>query len=158
MLPSAAFLPIPTRPSRAPRREDGFTLVELMVVIAIIGLLTTFVVLNVLPAQGVAEREKARADIALLAQAVEHYRIDNRSYPPATAGLSALERPPASLARPDRYRSGGYVQRMPADPWGQPYQYAAPGRDGAAYEIFSYGADGAPGGEGENADIGSWQG
>ncbi|WP_367279821.1 type II secretion system major pseudopilin GspG [Sphingosinicella sp.] len=143
-------------PEKKKKREDGFTLVELMVVLAIIGLLTTFVVINVLPSQDRAMVEKARADIALIGQAMEMYRIDNMTYPRAEDGLQALVAPPATLARPDRYRSGGYLQRLPADPWGNPYQYAFPGTHGR-FDIFSFGADGKPGGEGDDADLGNWQ-
>jgi general secretion pathway protein G len=145
-----------THSSRTAVSEDGFTLVELMVVLAIIGLLTTFVVINVLPSQEAAMREKARADVALLAQAVEMYRIDNMTYPRSEDGLNALVAPPATLARPDRYRSGGYLQKLPADPWGNPYQYVFPGNQGR-FDIYSFGADGRAGGEGEDADIGNWQ-
>ncbi|MBV7257812.1 type II secretion system major pseudopilin GspG [Pacificimonas sp. WHA3] len=145
------------KPEDRSQDEDGFTLVELMVVIAILGLLTTFVVLNVLPAQGVAEREKARADIAVIEQALQMYRIDNRSFPSTADGLAALQQAPAGLARPERYRAGGYVQRLPTDPWGNAYLYQFPGQRGQV-DIFSYGADGVPGGEDENADIGNWQG
>jgi general secretion pathway protein G len=142
------------RPSR--RREAGFTLVEIMVVVAIIGLLTTFVVINVLPSQDKAMREKARADVAVLQQAVELYKLDNMTYPRTEDTLQALASPPATLARPDRYRQGGYVQKLPQDPWGNPYQYAFPGRYGR-FDIYSLGADGREGGEGDDADIGNWQ-
>jgi general secretion pathway protein G len=136
-------------------REEGFTLVELMVVIVIIGLLATVVIVNVLPSQDRAMREKAKADIALIEQAIEMYRIDNFSYPPAEAGLAALQSPPPSVAQTGRYRPGGYLRRLPNDPWDRPYQYRAPGRQGP-FEVFSFGADGQEGGEGENADIGNW--
>lgn len=134
------------------RDEEGFTLVELMVVIVIIGLLATVVIVNVLPSQDRAMKEKAKADIALIEQAVEMYRLENFNYPP---GLDALRTPPSEAAQTGRYRQGGYLKRLPNDPWDRPYQYRAPGRDGP-FEVFSYGADGQEGGDGENADIGNW--
>ncbi|MDH5824143.1 type II secretion system major pseudopilin GspG [Luteimonas sp. RD2P54] len=133
----------------------GFTLVELMVVIVIIGLLATVVMINVLPSQDRAMVEKARADISVLEQAIETYRLENLSYPRTGDGLEALLRPPAGLARPERYRQGGYIRRLPEDPWGNPYQYAQPGRDGS-FDVYSFGADGQEGGEGDGADIGNW--
>jgi general secretion pathway protein G len=137
------------------RRALGFTLIELMVVIVIIGLLATVVTLNVLPSQDRAMVEKARADVALLEQALDNYKLENLGYPRTEDGLQALVRPPANLARPERYRQGGYVRRLPDDPWGNPYQYAYPGRSGRV-DVWSFGADGAPGGEGDGADIGNW--
>ena len=131
--------------------EEGFTLVELMVVIVIIGLLSTVVMINVLPSQDRAMETKARADIATLEQAMEMYRLDNLTYPSGAGGLSALVTPPAG-AQAARFRPGGYVKNLPSDPWGRPYQYAVPGRI-QPFDIYSLGADGAPGGEGENADI-----
>jgi general secretion pathway protein G len=125
--------------------ENGFTLVELMVVIVIIGLLTTIVAINVLPSLGKANTQVAKTDIATLDQAVEHYRIDNGSYPLSSPGLQALVS-----------GSGGYIKKLPTDPWKRPYIYANPGQHGA-FDISTLGADGAPGGTGENADIGNWQ-
>jgi general secretion pathway protein G len=134
----------------APRKDDqrrgesGFTLVELMVVIVIIGLLATVVVVNVMPAQDTARMKKTEADVALLEQAAEMYRLSKMDYPSGDQGLQALV-------------SEGYVKRLPDDPWGNPYRYAAPGREGRAFDIYSYGADGREGGEGDDADIGNWK-
>lgn len=146
----------PHRSSRTLRYAAGFTLIELMVVIVIIGLLATVVVINVMPSQDRAMAEKARADVALLEQALEAYRLDNLVYPRTEQGLQALLNPPAGLHRPERYRKGGYIRRLPADPWGNPYQYRNPGRRGT-FDVYSFAADGSEGGEDENADIGNWQ-
>lgn len=138
------------------RHARGFTLVELMVVIVIIGLLATVVMINVMPSQDRAMVEKARADVSVLEQAVETYRLENLVYPTTAQGLDALLNAPAGLARPERYRRGGYIRRLPEDPWGNPYQYRQPGRQ-AAFDIYSFGADGVEGGEGDAADIGNWR-
>ena len=138
--------------------EEGFTLTELMVVLVIIGLLATVVIINVLPAADQANQTKVRADISTLESALEQYRLDNMSYPRSEQGLQALVTPPSDLTQPQRYRSGGYIRRLPTDPWGNAYQYTQPGaQSGGAYDIFTYGADGQPGGEAENADIGNWE-
>ena len=136
--------------------ETGFTLVELMVVIVIIGLLTTIVVINVLPSQEKARVGKAKADIALIEQGLEMYRLDNLNYPSPSEGLQALVTPPAASGQAGRYRAGGYLKRLPDDPWGHPYQYANPGQHGT-FDVYSFGADGKPGGEGNDADIGNWK-
>ncbi len=133
--------------------EAGFTLTELMVVLFIIGLLSTIVLINVLPSQDRAMVTKARADIATLESAMESYRLDQLTYPSAADGLAALESPPASLADPSRYPRGGYIRSLPTDPWGRPYELAVPGRNGDPFSIYSLGADGAPGGSDDNADI-----
>lgn len=135
------------------RKKNGFTLVELLVVIFILGLLTTIVVINVLPSQDRAMVEKARADIATLGQALEMYRLDNLSYPGSSDGLQALVTAPSSLSNSSRYRKGGYIKKLPEDPWGRPYQYDNPGRRGAGFDLYSLGSDGAPGGQDEAADI-----
>lgn len=136
--------------------EAGFTLVELMVVIVIIGLLSTFVVLNVLPSQDKAMGEKAKADVMLLTQAVEMYRLDNLAYPSTEQGLQALVKQPEDIAQPDRYRKDAYVRTLPKDPWGSEYQYVQPGEQGA-FDIYSLGANRKLGGEGLDADIGNWK-
>ncbi len=145
----------PTRTPKpaAKRRRNGFSLVELMVVIFIIGLLATVVLINVLPSQDKAMVVKARSDIATLEQGMEMYRLDMAGYPGQGEGLGALRTPPANLSMPQNYRSGGYIKDLPSDPWGRPYQYQVPGRDGRPFEIFSLGADGQPGGDELNADI-----
>jgi general secretion pathway protein G len=127
---------------------NGFTLVEMMVTLFILALLTTVVAITVLPNQDKAMVQKAKADIAVLGQAMETYRLDNLTYPDAGAGLQALVTPPASGAT----RSEGYIKKLPNDPWNRPYQYSNPGKNGA-FDIYSLGADGAPGGENDNADI-----
>ena len=138
-----------------PASEAGFTLLELMVAIVILGLLATVVMINVLPSQDRAMKEKAKADVSVLEQAVESYRLDNFVFPTTEQGLSALTAPPAGLNRPDRYRDGGHIRRLPDDPWGNPYQYAYPG-ERSRFDVFSLGADGKKGGEGDDADIGNW--
>jgi general secretion pathway protein G len=138
---------------RRKRDERGFTLTELMVVIFIVGLLATVVLINVLPSQDRAMVTKAKADIATLESAMEQYRLDNLTYPGAGDGLNALRAAPAGLADPSRYRPGGYIRSLPNDPWGRPYQLAVPGRNNVPFEVYSLGADNAPGGEAENADI-----
>ncbi len=123
--------------------EAGFTLVELMVVIVIIGLLATVVIINVLPATDKAAITKAKADVGVLEQGVEMYRLNKLRYPSGSEGLQAVV-------------AERYVKRLPKDPWGNDYRYAAPGRDGRQFDIYSYGADGREGGEGQDADIGNW--
>jgi general secretion pathway protein G len=135
---------------------DGFSLVEVMVVMVIIGLLVTFVVINVLPSQDKAMVQKAKADIRLLEQAVEMYRLDMLTYPDQETGLQGLSQIAPSSAHFERYRKGGYVKFLPDDPWGNPYQYVSPGEHGL-FDIYSFGADGRIGGEELDADIVSWE-
>ncbi|MGK6323850.1 type II secretion system major pseudopilin GspG [Sphingomonas sp. DT-51] len=137
------------------KKKNGFTLVELMVVIVIIGLLATIVALNVLPSGDTARIQKAKADIATIEQGLELYRLQLGTYPSTTQGLQALVTAPAG-ADAARYQAGGYVKKLPKDPWGRDYLYASPGQHGAA-DVWTLGADGKDGGEGIDADIGSWQ-
>ncbi|WP_298914542.1 type II secretion system major pseudopilin GspG [uncultured Algimonas sp.] len=135
--------------------EDGFTLTEVLVTMAIIGLLATGVVLAVLPRLGDASVTKAQADIASYETALEFFRLDHFRYPDEQAGLAALvEAPPGVDAA--KYPPEGYIQRLRDDPWGNPYIYRNPGEFGPI-DILSYGADGVEGGEGADADIGNWQ-
>jgi general secretion pathway protein G len=120
--------------------EAGFTLVEMMVVIVIIGLLATIVIINVMPAADRAAVTKARADISTLEQGIEMFRLDTMRYPTTEEGLQALV-------------TGNHIRRLPNDPWNRPYLYAAPGQNGRPFSISTLGADGQQGGDGENADI-----
>ena len=132
--------------------EQGFSLIEILVVLMIIGLLSTIVVVNVIPSQERARIEKAKADIVILENALEMYKLEQYRYPSKEQGLSSLvvsnEREGSS--------SRGYIKRLPNDPWGNPYQYNIPGEYGD-YELFSMGADGAVGGQGNSSDIGNWE-
>lgn len=137
------------------RRERGFTLLEIMVVIFIIGLLVAIVAPNVLSNQDDAMQQKARADLSTLEQALDMYRMDNYRYPSTRQGLLALVEAPSQEPLPKNYREEGYIRRLPSDPWGNEYQYRSPGENGSV-DIYSLGADGTPGGEGIDADIGNW--
>ncbi|MEH6470375.1 MAG: type II secretion system major pseudopilin GspG [Halopseudomonas sp.] len=137
-------------------RQQGFTLLEIMVVIVILGLLVAVVAPNVLQNQDKAMVQKARADIAILEQAADLYKLDNFSHPTTDQGLEALVSKPSSGPIPKRYNSNGYIKRLPNDPWGNPYQYLQPGEHGPV-DIYSVGADGELGGEELAADIGNWE-
>lgn len=141
------------KPCNRGLQREGFTLVELMVVIVIIGLLATVVAINVLPSQDRAMTTKAKADIATLEQAIETYRLDNLDFP---ADLQALVAAPAGLPNPERYRPGGYIRRLPEDPWGHPYQYRRRSAHNGQFDVYSLGADRKEGGEGNDADLGNW--
>ncbi|WP_404369289.1 type II secretion system major pseudopilin GspG [Sphingomonas sp. MMS24-J45] len=135
--------------------EQGFTLIELMVVIVILGLLAAIVTFNVLPLGDRGKITKAKADISTIESALDLYKLQNDGYPSNTDGLQALVSPPAD-ADPAKYQRGGYIKKLPQDPWGRPYLYAAPGEHGEV-DVWTLGADKKPGGEGPNADIGNWQ-
>ncbi len=135
-------------------RQAAFTLIELMVVLVIIGVLAALIVPNVLDRADDARVTAARTDIGNLVQALKLYRLDNQRYPTAAQGLQALRSKPTVDPIPSNWKP--YVEKLPNDPWGRPYQYLNPGLQGEI-DVFSFGADGQPGGEGKNADLGSWQ-
>src|SRR5260363_297578 len=132
------------------------TLIEVMVVIAILGILAALVVPKIMSRPDQARRLAAKHDIQTIAQALKLYRLDNGRYPTQEQGLRALIEKPSIAPMPHNWKDGGYLESLPSDPWGHPYQYLNPGIHGEI-DIFSYGADGQPGGEGNDADIGSWQ-
>jgi general secretion pathway protein G len=135
-------------------RVQGFTLIELMVVLVIIGVLAALIVPNVLDRADDARVTAARTDVNNLMQALKLYRLDNQRYPAADQGLESLVRKPTTGNIPPNWRP--YLEKLPNDPWGRPYQFVNPGVKGEI-DVFSFGADGQPGGEGTNADVGSWQ-
>ena len=143
---------------RMRRREAqrGITLIELLVVLTILAFISALVVINVLPERDRAAVRKAQLDINTISQALDMYRLDMMTYPTTSQGLNALVTAPPDAPQAANYRPGGYIQKGAAmDPWGRPYQYRQPGEHGV-FDLFSYGADGAAGGEGINADIGNW--
>jgi general secretion pathway protein G len=144
--------PIPTQHPR--QSQCGFTLIELMVVLAIIGVLAALVVPNVLNRADDARVTAAKTDVGNLMQALKLYRLDNQRYPAPEQGLQALVVQPTTGPAPLNWKP--YIDKLPNDPWGRPYQYMNPGVKGEI-DVLSLGADGQPGGEGKNADIGSWQ-
>jgi general secretion pathway protein G len=136
--------------------NKGFTLIELMAVIVILGILTTIVAVNVAPYLQRANFEKARVDLSQIEKALETYRFQHYVYPTTDQGLDALLSPPAEVKNPSLYPPDGYLPFMPKDPWGNEYLYLSPGQNTSKFDVFSYGADGLAGGEGENSDIGNW--
>ena len=140
------------RPLR--RRQRGFTLIELMVVLAIIGVLAAMIVPNVLGRADDARVTAARTDVGNLVQALKLYKLDNQRYPTAEQGLQALVARPGTEPVPPNWKP--YLDKLPKDPWGHAYQYLNPGLKGEV-DVLSFGADGKSGGQGYDADIGSWQ-
>ena len=135
-------------------QQRGFTLIEIMVVVIIIGILAAIVAPNVIGRVDDAQIEKAKADIRNLETAMSFFRLDNFAYPTTEQGLDALVTEPND-PNIRNWKDGGYMPRLPDDPWGRPYLYLNPGQN-AEIDIYTLGADGNPGGEGINADIGNW--
>jgi general secretion pathway protein G len=144
-------------PPSAGRRRGarGFTLIEIMVVIVILGVLAALVVPSVLSRTDDARNVAAKSDLAAIRQALKLYRLDNQRYPSSEQGLNALVTRPTDPPLPPNWKPGGYLEKLPRDPWGHPYQYLNPGLK-SDVDVFTYGADGQPGGTGADADIGSW--
>jgi general secretion pathway protein G len=140
---------------KAAKSLRGFTLLEVMVVVVILGILAALVVPKIISRPDEARVIAAKQDIASIMQALKLYRLDNQRYPSSEQGLQALVTQPTSAPVPPNWKAGGYIERLPRDPWGNPYQYLNPGIHGEI-DVFSLGADGAPGGEGNDSDIGSW--
>jgi len=145
-------------PCRRTGRQAGFTLIELMVVIVILGILAGLIVPRIMSRPGEAKQMKAKIQIQSLETALKLYKLDNGGYPTTEQGLAALVDPPESGAAPQNWKKGGYLEkgRVPKDPWGNEFIYLNPGAHGE-YDIISYGADGVPDGEDENKDINNWE-
>ena len=137
------------------RKQKAFTLIEVLVVVVILGILAAIVVPRVMDRPDEAKRVAAKADIGAIGQALKLYRLDNGFYPSTDQGLAALVQRPSTQPVPGNWKQGGYLDRLPKDPWGSDYQYLQPGVRGE-YDLFSLGADRARGGEGNAADIGNW--
>ena len=135
--------------------RNGFTLIEIMVVVVIIAILAALIVPKVMSRPDEARVVAARQDISTIMQALRLYRLDNMRYPTSEQGLAALVAPPTIAPAPSNWKAGGYLDRLPKDPWGNPYQFLNPGVHGEI-DVFSFGADGVAGGQGTDADVGSW--
>jgi general secretion pathway protein G len=140
---------------RRVRGAHGFTLIEIMVVIVILGVLAALVVPRVLERPDEARAAAAKSDIAAILSALKLYRLDNQRYPTAEQGLAALVARPELPPTPPNWKPNGYLDKLRNDPWGRPYQYLIPGLKGEI-DVWSFGADGQPGGSGADADVGSW--
>ena len=137
------------------RQSQGFTLIEVMVVVVILGILAAFIVPRIIGRPDEAKVAKVKSDVRALQTALDLYRLDNGVYPTTEQGLKALVKLPTTEPIPTGWRTGGYIQKLNNDPWGRPYLYLNPGEH-LEIDIFSYGAAGKPGGEGINAEIGNW--
>jgi general secretion pathway protein G len=135
--------------------RNGFTLIEVMVVVVILAILAALIVPRIMSRPDEARAVAARQDVATIMQALKLYRLDNVHYPSMEQGLEALVARPSIAPHPPNWKSGGYLERLPKDPWGNPYKFLNPGLRGEI-DVFSFGSDGIAGGEGSDADIGSW--
>ncbi|MBC7710147.1 MAG: type II secretion system major pseudopilin GspG [Rhizobacter sp.] len=149
------MLSVPHLNARKFKTVRGFTLIELMIAVVIIGILAAIIAPNVIGRLNDAKVSAAKQDVATLVQTLTMYKLDNSRFPSGEQGLKALVEKPVIAPLPNNWRSGGYIPRLPNDPWGNPYQFASPGLRGDI-DVYSFGADGKTGGEGEGADIGSW--
>lgn len=148
---------IPTsRLKRRPAGARGFTLIEIMVVVVIMGILASLVVPKLMARTGESRVAAAKVDIATVMQALKLYKLDNQRYPTTEQGLQSLLTKPTVGPAANGWKTGGYLEKMPKDPWGNAYQYLSPGLHGEI-DVISLGADGAPGGAGDDTDIGSWE-
>lgn len=136
-------------------RHSGFTLIEVMIVIVILGVLAALIVPKVMGRPDEARVIAAKQDIATIMQSLKLYKLDNRRYPSTEQGLAALVQKPSLAPVPENWNPGGYLEKLPKDPWGKPYVYLSPGLNGEI-DVMSYGADGQAGGQGVDADIGNW--
>jgi general secretion pathway protein G len=145
----------PQPPAASPRAARGFTLIEILVVVVILGILAAIVVPRVMERPGEARVTRARQDIQGIVTALSMYKLDNYAYPRTEQGLDALVAKPSGQPDAPNWK-GPYLEHAPKDPWGHPYQYAQPGQHGSI-DVYSLGADGKPGGDGEAADVGNWE-
>ena len=138
------------------KNKKGFTLIELMAVLVILGILGTIVVVNVAPIFQRANLEKIKADMAQTSKALEIYKFNELTYPSTSEGLDALVLPHSGLKNPFLYPEDGYISSLPLDPWGNEYIYENPPRKSKKFDLYTLGADGVEGGSGEDTDIGNW--
>jgi len=149
-------LSFPRRRESSRSAQAAFTLIEVLVVVAILGILAAIVVPRIMDRPVEAKRVAAKADIGAIVQALKLYRLDNGFYPSTDQGLGALVQRPTTNPAPGNWKQGGYLERLPKDPWGSDYQYLAPGVR-SEIDVYSLGADRVRGGEGSAADVGNWE-